>query len=127
MYLGVTRSSVGQDDQSWLGSAHGTDAPQTITIDTTTFTLAAHFVDEVGGWLKSGLPLRYLRTENGQKIYGLWAATFDLAGFLFTTTEAAAALVGGSILEHGRVRTAKLPVAVDAAGQATADGRIIFA
>lgn len=128
MELSVRRSSVGQDDQSWLGSAHGTQATQTISIDTTTFTNVAHYADGVvGGWLKSGLPLRVLRTEFGQKIYGLWTTGNPLAGFLFTTTEASAATVGGAILEHGRVRTAKLPVAVDNAGQTSADGRIIFA
>lgn len=127
MELGVRHSSVGQDDQSWLGSAHGTQATQTITIDTTTFTDAAHFTDGVGGWLKSGLPLTVLRQENGQNVYGLWATTNALAGFLFTATQASADLVGGAILEHGRVRTAKLPVAVDAGGQTSAAGRIIFA
>lgn len=125
MELSVRRSSSGQDDQSWLGSAHGTQATQTITIDTTTFTDPA--TQMIDGWLKSGLPLQVLRQEFGQNVYGLWLTTTTLAGFLFSTVEASATLVGGAILEHGRVRTAKLPVPVDPGGRTSAAGRIIFA
>lgn len=123
MDLTIKRESFGQDDQSWLGSAHGTDAPQTITLDVSTFTAGTHYPS---GWLKSGLPLQKLPSGK----YGLWLTTKDLAGFLFTPTKAPAVNttpVGASLLEHCRVKAAKLPVAVDATGQATAAGRIIFA
>ena len=122
MDLTIKRESFGQDDQSWLGSAHGTNAAQTITLDVSTFTKATHYPE---GWLKSGLPL----AKSGNK-YVLWAPTANLAGFLFTTVRvpvSTATPVGAAILEPGRVKTAKLPVSVDAAGQATAAGRIIFA
>lgn len=122
MDITIKRESFGQDDQSWLGSAHGTNAAQTITLDASTFTKATHYPD---GWLKSGLPL----AKSGEK-YVLWTTEAVLAGFLFTTVrvpEDTATPIGGAILEHGRVKTAKLPVSVDAAGQATAAGRIIFA
>lgn len=122
MDLTIKRESFGQDDQSWLGSAHGTNAAQTITLDVSTFTKATHYPD---GWLKSGLPL----AKSGNK-YVLWAPAANLAGFLFTTVRvpvSTATPVGAAILERGRVKTAKLPVSVDAAGQATAAGRIIFA
>lgn len=128
MDLGIRRTSVAQDDQSWLGSAHGTDAPQSITLDVTTFTAGTHYPE---GWLKSGLPLRVVTPATGTTAarYGLWTTTSTLAGFLFTTTQvpAGATKVGGSLLEHGRVKIAKLPVSVDAAGQTSAAGRIIFA
>ncbi|MGP5022366.1 head decoration protein [Glutamicibacter arilaitensis] len=122
MDLTIKRESFGQDDQSWLGSAHGTNAAQTITLDVSTFTAEEHYPD---GWLKSGLPL-----AKSEETYVLWTTEADLAGFLFTTVKAPAdpaTPVGGAILEHGRVKTAKLPVSVDTAGQATAAGRIIFA
>ena len=122
MDLTIKRESFGQDDQSWLGSAHGTNAAQTDTLDAASFTKATHYPD---GWLKSGLPL----AKSGEK-YVLWTAGAVLAGFLFTTVrvpEDTAAPVGAAILEHGRVKAAKLPVSVDADGQATAAGRIIFA
>lgn len=123
MDLSIRRESFGQDDQSWLGSAHGTNAAQTITLDVSTFTAGTHYPD---GHLKSGLPLQDL--GNGK--FGLWTALSDLAGFLFTPVKApadSATPVGAALLEHGRVIAAKLPVSVDAAGQATAAGRIIFA
>lgn len=122
MDISIKRVSFGQDDQSWLGSAHGTTSAPSITVDVSTFTKATHYPD---GYLKSGLPLQ----KTGGK-YGLWKTGADLAGFLFAPVSApavAATPVGGALLEHGRVIAAKLPVSVDAAGQATAAGRIIFA
>lgn len=123
MDLTIRRETFGQDDQSWRGSAHGIDATQTITLDVSTFTAGTHYPQ---GWLKSGLPLQKLA---GGK-FGLWATTKVLAGFLSEPVKAPASSatpVGGSLQEHGRVIVAKLPVAVDADGQATAAGRIIFA
>lgn len=122
MDLSIRRESFGQDDQSWLGSAHGTQATQTVTLDVSTFTKADHYPE---GWLKSGLPL----TKDGDK-YVLCVADADLAGFLFATVKApavAATPVGAALFEHGRVKATKLPVTVTAASQATAAGRIIFA
>lgn len=122
MDLTVKRASFGQDDQSWLGSAHGTQSTQSITLDVATFTRADHYPE---GWLKSGLPL----AKSGDR-YVLWTSGADLAGHLFTPVQAPsnpATPVGGAILEHGRVIASKLPVPVDAAGQASATGRIIYA
>ncbi|MFJ2618170.1 head decoration protein [Glutamicibacter sp. NPDC087344] len=130
MDLNIKRSSVGNENQSWLGSAHGTNAAQSITLDVSTFTKATHYPD---GYLKSGLPLMDL--GNGK--YGLHTGpdatpedTPVLAGFLFTTTRApqdVATPIGAALFEHGRVKLANLPVALDPAVQATASGRIIFA
>lgn len=123
MDISVKRTSFGQDDQSWLGSAHGTTSAPSITLDVSTFTAGTHYP---AGFLKSGLPLQKLP---GGK-YGLWATTKDLAGFLFTPVSAPAdpaTPVGAALLEHGRVIAAKLPVSVDAGGQTSAAGRIIFA
>lgn len=123
MELSIRKSSVGQDDRTWLGTAHGTQSTTSITLDLTTFDRATHAPE---GWLKSGLPLMILREENGQDIYGLFvngaaAPGNTLEGYLFATVEApaGATLLGGALYWHGRVITAKLPVAVDAAGQAT--------
>ena len=123
MDIAIKRASFGQDDQSWLGSAHGTNAAQSITLDVSTFTKATHYPD---GYLKSGLPLQKLPSGK----YGLWLTTKTVAGFLFTPVSAPAdpaTPVGAALLEHGRVIAAKLPVSVDAGGQTSAAGRIIFA
>ncbi len=129
MYLTRTSEHFANDDQSWLGSSHGTQATQTITLDTSAFVPATHYPD---GFFKSGLALGRI-TATG--LYGPYdgAATDgrqNLAGFLYAAVDAPPVNtidVGAAILEHGRVRTARLPIAVDAAGQADAAGRIIFA
>lgn len=131
MDLSISRKSFGAEDQSWLGSVHGTDAAQTVTVDVSTFTQAEHYPE---GYLPSGLPLMITGTAGGQDVYGLYTdggegETNELAGFLFTTTHVPSpdARVGAAILEHGRVKTDRLPVTVSEAAQATAAGRIIFA
>lgn len=123
MDLTLKSESFGNDNRDWLGSAHGAQSAQTITLDVSTFTAATHYPD---GWLKSGLPLQDL--GNGK--FGLWLTTTTLAGFLFTPVRVPASTatpVGAALFEHGRVKAAKLPVAVDTAGKASAAGRIIFA
>jgi len=54
MDLSQRRKTFGVDDQSWLGSEHGTQATETITLDTSAFTANIHYPD---GYFKSGLPL----------------------------------------------------------------------
>lgn len=127
MDLSVTRVTEElRDDLSWLGSAHGTQATQTITLDVTKFT-DDHKSD--GGSLLSGLPLAVTGTDQGQDLYGLWTVGATLAGFLYkgVRTAEGQTRAGAAILEHGRVKVDNLPVTVDAAGQTSAAGRIIFA
>lgn len=132
MDLTISRTSYGADDQSWLGSAHATDAAQTITLDFSTFN-TQHYPD---GWLVSGLPLKKTgETAGGQDLYGLYSEGDGeeadvLAGFLFTPVKLphdTNGHAGAAILEHGRVKVGRLPVSVSEAAQATAAGRIIFA
>lgn len=128
MDLNMRTESFGQDDQSWLGSAHGTDAARSITLDVSTFTAGTHYPD---GFLKSGLPLGKITASDK---YGLYADGASdgrevLAGFLFTGIKAPASTatpVSGALLLHCFVVEAKLPVAVNANGKADVAGRIIF-
>lgn len=129
MDLTISRKSFGADDQSWLGSAHGTNAAQTITVDVSTLTRADHYPD---GWIVSGIPLMKTGTASGQDLYGLYTDGEDhvLAGFLFTPIKIPAdtsGRAGGALLEHGRVKVDRLPVSVSETAQKTAAGRIIFA
>jgi hypothetical protein len=129
MDLSFKTETFGQDDQSWLGSAHGTDAARSITLDTSAFTAGTHYPD---GFFKSGLPVGKI-TATG--LYGPYDnAAVDgretLVGFLLTAVKAPSATttdVQGALLDHGRVIDAKLPIAVDAAGKTDVSGRIIFA
>lgn len=128
MDLSIKTETFGQEDQSWLASAHGTEAARSITLDMTTFTLGTHYPD---GFLKAGLPLGKI-TASGK--YGLYLdaagdGRTDLVGLLFTAVKAPASTatpVSGALLLHCIVVEAKLPVAVDAAGKANVAGRIIF-
>lgn len=128
MDLSLRTETFGQDDQSWLGSEHGTSSARSITLDTSAFTANTHYPD---GYFKSGLPLGRI-TATG--IYGPYDnAAADgretLAGFLLSAVDAPAATttdVQGALLEHGVVIESKLPVAIDAAGRADVAGRIVL-
>ena len=67
MDLTLRTETFGQDDQSWLGSAHGTDTARSITLDTSAFTANTHYPN---GFLPSGLPLAKI-TASGK--YGPYA------------------------------------------------------
>ncbi|MFJ6720486.1 head decoration protein [Streptomyces sp. NPDC091259] len=130
MDLSLKVESFTQDRRDWLGSAHGTDAPVSITLDVSKFTANTHYP---AGYLKSGLPLGKV-TASGK--YGAYDDTASdgrqtLVGFLFTAQDVdarrvASTSVVSSMLVHCFIREAKLPVAVDANGKADVAGRIIF-
>lgn len=67
MDLSVRSETFGADDQTWLGSAHGTSSARSITLDTSAFTAGTHYPD---GYFKSGLPLGKI-TASG--LYGPFA------------------------------------------------------
>jgi hypothetical protein len=64
MQLNPTRETLGSGDQSWLGSAHGTNEGKPVTLDISAFTEGTHYPD---GYLPSGLPLAEL---TGTGLYG---------------------------------------------------------
>lgn len=67
MDISVRTTAYGVEDRSWLGSAHGTTATRTITLDTSAFTEATHFPD---GYIPSGMLLGRI-TATG--LYGPYA------------------------------------------------------
>jgi hypothetical protein len=69
MNLSPIKETFGQDNQTWLGSAHGTSSADTATLDLTTFTQAVHYPN---GYLPSGTPLAKI-TSSGK--YGPYEAT----------------------------------------------------
>ncbi|MFJ2249438.1 head decoration protein [Streptomyces sp. NPDC087862] len=128
MNLNQTTEWFGNDDQSWLGSEHGTQATETIVLDTSTFTPATHYPE---GFFKSGIPLGQI-TAGGK--YGPYdgAATDGrevLVGFLYSAVGAPTVTTidpAGALFTHGKVRESRLPVSVDAAGKADVVGSIRF-
>lgn len=128
MNLTQTTETFQNEDQTWLGSAHGTDMGRSITLDTSAFTSGTHYPN---GYFPSGLPLGRI-TATG--LYGPYNnassdGTEVLAGFLLCTVDAPSVTTvdpQGALYEHGRVVEAKLPVAIDSAGRTDLAGRVIF-
>ena len=129
MDLSMRTETFGQEDQSWLGSAHGTDMARSITLDVSAFTSGTHYPQ---GFLLSGLPLGKITATGKYGPYNNAAVdgTDTLAGFLFTgvrvNTLDNTIDVQGALYIHGVVVEAKLPVAIDSAGKTDVAGRIIF-
>jgi hypothetical protein len=128
MDLSIRSETFGADDQTWLGSAHGTSSARSITLDTSAFTAGTHYPD---GFFKSGLPLGKITATGKYAPYSNAASdgTETLVGFLLSPIKAPAATttdVVGALLIHGIIVEAKLPVAVDSAGKADVAGRITF-
>lgn len=110
MDLSLRTESYGVDDQSWLGSAHGADATESVTLDTSAFTAGTHY-DALGGRFFSGIALA--RLAGGK--YGPAAAIADVDGYLWGSVSAPAAATtdpSGAMLTHGKIRLSRLPVAV---------------
>jgi hypothetical protein len=126
--LTLTTETFNQDDQSWLGSAHGTSSGRPVTLDASKgFVAGTHYPN---GYLPSGTPLGKV-TAGGK--YGLYDdAASDgrqtLVGHLLSPVKVSSgtATPSGSLYEHGRVVAANLPFAVDAAGKADVVGRIWY-
>lgn len=120
MNLAQTTETFGQDDQSWLGSAHGTDAARPITLDTSAFTAGTHYPN---GYFPSGLVLGKITATGLYAPYadGASDGTQTAVGFLFTAVKAPSVNtidVQGALLWHGAVIKANLPIpaSLDAAG-----------
>ena len=106
--------TIGAGDQSWLGSAHGIHECRTELLDISTFTAGTHYPN---GYIPSGTPVAkvggmlvpYDSTEATTTNAGV------LAGHLFTEQ----AVVGTAdfavpVLDHGRVRSARVPQGANA-------------
>lgn len=105
--------TVGAGDQSWLGSAHGIHECRTEQLDVSAFTAGTHYPN---GYIPSGTPVAkvggllvpYTSAEATTTGAGV------LAGHLFTDQP----VVGTNdfpvpLLDHGRVRSAKVPQGTD--------------
>lgn len=124
MDLSVRNESFGAGDQTWLGSAHGTSSARTVTINRSALTKATHFPENR---LKSGFPLALVAGKCVPYNAAGSGGTEVLAGFLFT--DQSVKDTGGDIvaplLDHGRIRLSKLPVA-GVLATATTTGQFVF-
>ena len=110
MDIRLRSESFAVENRSWLGSAHGTEATRTITLDLSTFSSSDHYPD---GHIPSGVVLGRI-TDTG--LWGPYDNSAEdgretAAGFLFNTTQVhqSTGNVGAPLLEHGMIRVDKLP------------------
>lgn len=120
--------TFGGGDQSWLGSAHGIANARTEVLDISAFTAGTHYPD---GYIRSGTPVAKV---GGVLVpYDATEGTTDgagvLAGFVLTDQKVSGTDdFGVPLLDHGRVITAKLPIAFTApvAAEKRAATTIVF-
>lgn len=124
-----TTGPFGVEDRSWLGSAHGTTATRTITLDPAAFTAGTHFPK---GYVPSGTVLARISATG---LYGPYAnggaGGLEVAkGHLFNSTpmRTGGPKVGAPLLEHGVVNVSNLPAnhGLDTAARADMAGSIIY-
>lgn len=126
MDISITTKGFNGDNIAWLGSAHGTNAARSITLDLTSGFAKAPFYAK--GFIPSGTPV----TKLASGLYGLYVegSTTPLAGFILSPQAnpvSTSTKISAPLLEHGRVIVSKLPVALPEKGKTEAAGRIIFA
>ena len=117
----------GVGNPGWLGSAHGTESARTATLDISKFVKATHYPK---GSIRGGTPVAEI-TATG--LYGPYTPADSttglgtLVGFVYGDfpVDGQTKLVV-AVLDHGKVREARLPIAVDAAGKTDVAGRIQF-
>lgn len=108
--------TIGTGDQSWLASAHGIRNCRTEQLDISAFTAGTHFPN---GYIPSGTPLAkvgglmvpYTSAEATTTGAGV------LAGHLFTDYQVGNVTTGDfpcAVLDHGRIKAAKVPQGTDA-------------
>ena len=126
MDLAPTVETIGQDDQRWLGSAHGTASGDPITLDASAFTAGTHYPN---GYLPSGTCVS-LNTST-QK-YGPYTnaganGTGTAKGFLLTPVQikSGTSTPSGVLYWHGEVVLAYLPfTSGTGSADATAQGQM---
>ena len=110
MDLSVRTTDYAVGDHRWLGSSHGTDMGQTITLDASAFTADDH---NANGFIPSGTCLGLITASGLYGPYDVDAAdgTETGVGHLLTDVAAAdlTADLGASLFTHGVVVEAFLP------------------
>lgn len=103
MNLAQKTETWGNEDLSWLGSAHGLEMADSITLDRAAMT---------AGWLTDGyVPAgAVVRRLNATGRYVPWAAGDGPAGLLISPVmTGAAGNPSGAVIRHGQVIVSKLP------------------
>lgn len=103
--------TIGGGDQSWLGSGHGINNARTEVLNLSAFTAGTHYPN---GYLPSGFPIAIIA---GLVVpYDVTVGTTTGAGILAGHVLTDQPIVGSvnfavPVLDHGRVKAAKVPMA----------------
>lgn len=128
----VTQTFTAPEDQRWLGSAHGTNTADTVTLDADTFltTFPTGIVPSgvtLGKVTASGKYRQYnnANADGTEVMAGHLLTTVDLGG---TTAATVTNDIPAALYWHGEVVQAKLPTGhgLDAAGIVDMAGRIRY-
>lgn len=110
----LVSETIGTGDMTWLASSHSLRNARTITIDISGFTEADHFPN---GYIPAGTPLAlasglavpYTSAEGTTTGAGVLAGHLLFDAIVTGTKDFAAPMI-----DHGRVKTAKVPEGTDA-------------
>jgi hypothetical protein len=130
----MTTTETVTADRRWLKNLHGSGMNATVTLDVTKFTSGTHYTAATAtnpyAVFKGGIPLGKLTASGLYAPYASGAADGSqiLAGLLATDASfnPAVTKVGGALLVHGDVDTAKLPVALTVPAAASRTDLIRF-
>lgn len=111
----LTSTTLGSGDMTWLASSHSLRNARTVTIDISGFTAGTHYPN---GYIPAGTPLAlsaglavpYTSAEGTTTGAGILAGHLLFDAIVTGTNDFAAPM-----LDHGRVKTAKVPVGSDGA------------
>lgn len=131
MDLKVRETTYISEDMRWLGSAHGTEMTDTITLNLSLFTAGTHFPN---GFLPSGLVLGKVTATGLYGIYndalsnGQEVAVGHLYKPVYVHSDNVAGTALGAIFTHGQVVEARLPSGhgLNAAAKVDVAGRIQY-
>lgn len=111
----IETPALSEGDQTWLASTRGITHNRSCKLNLASFT-----VDPAKGYIPSGTPLALVDSDDaGLEAVPYVAAAVDgsgvLAGFLFTDQVVVPGstdeYVNGPLMDHGRIRISRLPVA----------------
>lgn len=114
--------TYGSGDMTWLGSTHGIGNARTTLVDPSKFTKAEHYPD---GYIRSGQPVTLDTSGIAGPYTGGEGETFD--GFILTdqVTDGEATFAA-PLLDHGRVKVDRLPVAFTKPDAATDQTTFVY-
>lgn len=122
----LSSENIGSGDQSWLGSAHGIANARTELLDISAFTAGTYYPN---GYIPSGTPVAKVGgvLVPYDDTQGTTTGAGVLAGLLLTDQR----VVGTNdfavpVLDHGRIKAAKLPFTVTLPGAAAKTANVKF-